>query len=225
MTNRFAVSVSSLGPPRTLVVVLILFGVVCLSARPSWTQTYFHVVVEADSPPLSPPICPYCEPPHFCVPSRFASDAPQPILDSPVEAFGACSDAVGYFAALDQGMIAYDGQTEPPFEITIAVGTDATYVPTCCGPVADCDAVTLGIPAPVVSPCRLLSVRITDASSLWSYEDATGNLQFTLTGDPPTARLPEPQLGVSLGATLIPLVFAARSRRRFAFQARRITNA
>ena len=204
-----------------LAVTTLLLSSVAMVPSEGRAAVRIHVVVEAGSPALSPPVCPYCAPPRVCVPSNFLSDEPQPIFDSPLEAYGACSDGVIYFATLEDGVLSYFGQIEEPFGITIAEETDVTYMLAPFYIERECDAETLGLPGPIASPCRLLSVRLTDLDSHWHYEDFFGDRQFTLIGAAPTARLPEPAFAPGLGVAISALLIAAKARRPTRSAARR----
>ena len=134
----------------------------------------------------------------LCVPSSFLITDPQPILRNVDSATGFCDDAPFFSATSIDGVIVFEADTNPPFDVTILPGTNAEFFPDgiyFSGEVS-CDSFPVELlPQP---PCEFVSVRIVEDASFWTVSDASGVLEFTTTGDAPVARAPEPGFASAL---------------------------
>lgn len=176
------------------------------ASRPSNAQVTFYGLVTAESPAWTFSIF---GPDRFCLPFDFEEDEIQPVSKSPAYAFGSCSDALVYQAAIDFGQIVFDAETERPYEISLLFGTDAEYINEFPFP-RNCDPEQLGLPPGPAFPCQFLAVRISETRSFWRYENLNNNVPFEVEGTTPIAMLPEPAFHSVFFLALISLLLARR---------------
>lgn len=160
-----------------------------IAAQTSWTPDTLPILVEIVQGPENILMSGFRL--GLCVPSSFLTTDPQPILKNVGAAAGFCSDSPLFTAFSPDGILDFEADIAPPYDVTIRSGTDAEFFPDDLSPTqVSCHSFPPELlPQP---PCDLVSVRIVEDASFWSISDASGALEFTTMGDAPVGRVPEP---------------------------------